>query len=165
MAKHRSASKQARTQTKAAAKSVRQLERRLTELTREQRKLQKRVTKLTRRLAAPASVPPGPSGPGGPGGPEGSGGPPWKRGRPPWAMGIGPVVSLEVPLETDDPTAPLWATVAARLPEEITTVTDDGRLARYRYSAAGSTPQAPRYRRLAEPPAPACPPPPEPFPG
>ena len=35
-------------------------------------------------------------------------------------------MSLEVPLETEDPSAPLWATVAARLPEEITTVGDDG---------------------------------------
>jgi hypothetical protein len=67
------------------------------------------------------------------------------------------VVSLEVPLETDDPAAPLWATVAARLPEEITTVGDDGRAARYRYSAVGSTPQAPRYRRLTEPSATAPP--------
>jgi hypothetical protein len=61
------------------------------------------------------------------------------------------VVSVEVPLETDDPGAPLWATVAARLPEEVTTVGDDGHIARYRYSPVGSTPQAPRYRRLAEP--------------
>ena len=68
-----------------------------------------------------------------------------------------PASALEVPLETDDPTAPLWATVAARLPEEITTVGDDGRVARYRYSAVGSTPQAPRYRRLVEPPAPPAP--------
>jgi hypothetical protein len=60
-------------------------------------------------------------------------------------------VSLEVPLETDDPSAPLWATVAARLPEEITTVGDDGAIQHYRYSAVGSTPQAPRYRRIAEP--------------
>ncbi|MBM3658894.1 MAG: hypothetical protein FJW95_05245 [Actinobacteria bacterium] len=67
------------------------------------------------------------------------------------------MVSLEVPLETDDPTAPLWATVAARLPEEITTVADDGRVARYGYSAVGSTPQAPRYRRLADPPPPPPP--------
>ena len=56
-----------------------------------------------------------------------------------------------MPLETDDPSAPLWATVAARLPEEITTVSDDGAVVCYRYSAAGSTPQAPRYRRVAEP--------------
>jgi len=70
------------------------------------------------------------------------------------------VVSLEVPLETDDPAAPLWATVAARLPEEISTVADDGRVARYRYSAVGSTPQAPRYRRLADPPPPPGGPPP-----
>jgi len=61
------------------------------------------------------------------------------------------VVSLEVPLETDDPSAPLWATVAARLPEEISTVGDDGAIVRYRYSAVGSTPQAPRYRRVADP--------------
>jgi len=163
MAKQGSTAKQARkrarrdaaevaARTKKTARSVRQLERRLEELTHEQRTLQKRVERLTRRLeAAPPLPPPFPPGRGGPGGP---GGPPWKRGRPPWAMGIGPVVSLEVPLETDDPTAPLWATVAARLPEEIATVTDDGRVARYRYSAAGSTPQAPRYRRLAEPPVP-----------
>ena len=71
-------------------------------------------------------------------------------------------MSLEVPLETDDPGAPLWATVAARLPEEITTVGDDGGVQRYRYSAVGSTPQAPRYRRIAEPeqPFPASGPPP-----
>ena len=85
-----------------------------------------------------------------------------RGGGPPWRKQFGPVVSLEVPLETDDPSAPLWATVAARLPEEITTVGDDGDVVRYRYSAVGSTPQAPRYRRIAEPeqPFPASGPPP-----
>jgi hypothetical protein len=103
---------------------------------------------------------PGPGGPGGPGGPNFA----WRRpgGGPPWRKQFGPVVSLEVPLETDDPSAPLWATVAARLPEEITTVGDDGAVQRYRYSAVGSTPQAPRYRRIsdAEQPFPASGPPP-----
>lgn len=156
---------EAAARTEKTTKSVRQLQRRLEELAHEQRTLQKRVKQLVRRWEAAPPFPPGGGGPGGAGGAGGPGGPPWKRGRPPWAMGIGPVVSLEVPLETDDPTAPLWATVAARLPEEIATVTDDGRVARYRYSAAGSTPQAPRYRRLAEPPGSPGPPPPEPFPG
>ena len=103
--------------------------------------------------AQPFAMPfPGPGGPGGSGGP---GGPNflWRRpdGGPPWRKQFGPVVSLEVPLETDDPSAPLWATVAARLPQEITTVGDDGAVERYRYSAVGSTPQAPRYRRISEP--------------
>jgi len=132
----------------ASAKSVRRLERHLAALVREQKALRKRTKRLARRLDATPPLPPFPPG-------FGRGGP----GGPPWAKGLGPVVSLEVPLETDDPTAPLWATVAARLPEEVTTVGDDGRVARYRYSAVGSTPQAPRYRRLADPPAPTPPPP------
>jgi len=127
------------------AKSVRALQRHLDELVDEQRALRKRVKRLGRRLEADPPRPPLAPGPG-PGG-----------GRRPWSgpprEGLGPVVSLEVPLETDDPAAPLWATVAARLPEEITCVTDDGRVARYRYSAVGSTPQAPRYRHLVEPPS------------
>lgn len=126
------------------ARSLRALQQRLDELVDEQRMLTKRVKRLRRRLeeAGPPRrpFPPGPGGRGKWGGP----------GR----EGLGPVVSLDVPLETDDPAAPLWATVAARLPEEITTVGDDGRVDRYRYSAVGSTPQAPRYRRLADPPPP-----------
>lgn len=136
---------------KRIAKSLRRLERRVAELAAEHQALRKRVKRLRRASLHPPR-PPGPPWP-----PGGKPGP--KRGGPPWARGLGPVVSLEVPLETDDPTAPLWATVAARLPEEITTVDDEGRVVRYRYSAAGSTPQAPSYRRLAEPPAP---PPPDP---
>jgi len=172
----------ARVDRKHTDKSVRRLERRLEDLTREHRHLAKRVKKLAKRLEAgppPSSpFPPPPEFvPGwGPGGPRrGTGRPPWARGGPdgpggpPWAKGLGPVVSLEVPLETDDPTAPLWATVSARLPEEITAVGDDGRVVRYRYSAVGSTPQAPRYRHLAEPdpgPGPGPRPgPPERFPG
>ena len=134
---------------RASAKSVRRLEEHLAGLAREQKVLRKRMKRLVRRLDA---TPPLPSF-----GPSGTGRPGDRRGGPPWAKGLGPVVSLEVPLETDDPAAPLWATVAARLPEEITTVGDDGRTARYRYSAVGSTPQAPRYRRLTEPPAAAPP--------
>jgi hypothetical protein len=155
---------------------MRALENRLVSLEREHADLAKRVKKLSKRVEAlpdPAGfgargfersgVPfPGPGGPGGPGVP---GGPNffWRRpgGGPPRRRHFGPVVSLEVPLETDDPTAPLWATVAARLPEEITTVSDDGAVVRYRYSAVGSTPQAPRYRRLTdqEQPFPATAPP------
>jgi hypothetical protein len=144
---------------------LRALEQRLTTLEREHADLAKRTRKLTKhveRLPDPEMVfgsgkggfkrfemPfPGPGGPGGPNGPNLF----WRRpgGGPPWRKQFGPVVSLEVPLETDDPSAPLWATVAARLPEEITTVGDDGAVQRYRYSAVGSTPQAPRYRRIAE---------------
>ena len=127
-----------------AAKSVRALQRRLDELVDEQRALRKRVKRLGRRLEAGPPRSPFPPGPGGRGSWDGPG-----------RDGLGPIVSVEVPLETDDPAAPLWATVAARLPEEIATVDDDGGVARYRYSAAGSTPQAPRYRRLADPPPPA----------
>lgn len=126
------------------ATSVRALQQRLDELVDEQRALRKRVKRLARALEVGPPRPPFPPGPGGRG----------KWGGP-GREGLGPVVSLEVPLETDDPAAPLWATVAARLPEEIATVGDDGRVARYRYSAVGSTPQAPRYRRLADPPPPA----------
>jgi len=150
---------------------LRALEQRLTTLEREHADLAKRTKKLEKRverLPDPKTVfrnrgfkqfempfpgPGGPGDPGGPGGGRGPGGPNffWRRpGGPPWRKQFGPVVSLEVPLETDDPSAPLWATVAARLPEEITTVGDDGDLQRYRYSAVGSTPQAPRYRRIAE---------------
>ena len=137
MAKRTKAKK---TAAKRSDKTLRRLERRLEDLAREQKALRKRL----KRLARTAERPPWPPGP------------PGRRrgGPPPWATGLGPVVSLEVPLETDDPTAPLWATVAARLPEEITTVDDAGAIVRYRYSAAGSTPQAPSYRRLAEPPPP-----------
>jgi len=152
-------------------KRLRALEHRLVTLEREHGDLAKRTKKLSKRLEAlpdPAAIfgkgrkrfqMPFP-GPGGPGGPDFF----WRRpgGGPPWRKQFGPVVSLEVPLETDDPSAPLWATVAARLPEEITTVGDDGDVVRYRYSAVGSTPQAPRYRRIAEPeqPFPATGPPP-----
>jgi hypothetical protein len=165
---------------------MRALENRLVSLEREQADLAKRMKKLSKRVEAlpdpraifgmggfgkggsgrggkQFSMPfPGPGGPGGPGGPNFL----WHRpgGGPPWRKQFGPVVSLEVPLETDDPSAPLWATVAARLPEEITTVSDDGAVVRYRYSAAGSTPQAPRYRRIAEaeqPFPPSAQPPPE----
>jgi hypothetical protein len=167
---------------RSTKKRLRALEHRLLTLERAQADTAKRVKKLAKRLEAlpdPKAIfgkggfgkggfqrfemPfPGPGGPGGPGGPNFS----WRRpgGGPPWRKQFGPVVSLEVPLETDDPSAPLWATVAARLPEEITTVDDGGAVVRYRYSAAGSTPQAPRYRRVAEPeqPFPAtAPPPPE----
>ena len=157
---------------------LRALEQRLTTLEREHADVAKRTKKLAKRVEAlpdPMAIfgkgakkrgekfemPfPGPGGPGGPGGPNFF----WRRpgGGPPWRKQFGPVVSLEVPLETDDPSAPLWATVAARLPEEITTVGDDGDVVRYRYSAVGSTPQAPRYRRIAEPeqPFPASGPPP-----
>lgn len=150
--------KQSRKQAKATRgstkRALRALEERLDALEAESRTLAKRlrkVTKATRRLEA---LPfPGPSFPGRRHPKGRPPGPPW--GPPPWARrparGTGPVVSLEVPLETDDPAAPLWATVAARLPEEITAVGDDGRLVRYRYSPVGSTPQAPRYRRLAGP--------------
>ena len=159
-------------------KRLRALEQRLLTLEREHSDVTKRVTKLSKRVDAipdPQAIfgkgfgkggfrfemPfPGPGGPGETGGPNFF----WRRpgGGPPWRKQFGPVVSLEVPLETDDPSAPLWATVAARLPEEITTVADDGAVVRYRYSAAGSTPQAPRYRRVAEPeqPFPATGPPP-----
>ena len=158
---------------------LRVLEQRLTTLEREHADLTKRTKKLSKRVAGlpdpkqffgkgfpkggfkKFEMPfPGPGGPGGPGGPNFM----WRRpgGGPPWRKQFGPVVSLEVPLETDDPSAPLWATVAARLPEEITTVGDDGDVVRYRYSAVGSTPQAPRYRRIAdsEQPFPATGPPP-----
>ena len=148
-------------------KRLRTLEQRLLTLEREHADLAKRMKKLSKRVEAipdprvlfgkrgfekftmPFPGPGGPAGPGGPGGPDLL----WRRpgGGPPWRKQFGPVVSLEVPLETDDPSAPLWATVAARLPEEITTVGDDGDVVRYRYSAAGSTPQAPRYRRVAAP--------------
>ncbi|MFA5884961.1 MAG: hypothetical protein WDA60_14005 [Acidimicrobiia bacterium] len=179
MAKQRSKREQrdkreakARAERTRTGKSLRRLERRLEDLTREHRRMAKRVKRLTKQLEHPTPSPgfPPPFPPGfgpgwGPGGPRrGKGEPPWARGGPggpPWAKGLGPVVSLEVPLETDDPTAPLWATVSARLPEEITAVGDDGRVVRYRYSAVGSTPQAPRYRQVAEPP----PAPPERFPG
>jgi len=160
-------------------KRLRALEHRLITLEREHADLAKRTKKLSKRVEAlpdPKAIfakamlgkggkkfqmPfPGPGGPGGPGGPNFF----WRRpgGGPPWRKQFGPVVSLEVPLETDDPSAPLWATVAARLPEEITTVCDEGNVVRYRYSAVGSTPQAPRYRRIAEPeqPFPASAPPP-----
>ena len=159
-------------------KRLRTLEHRLITLEREHADLAKRAKKLSKRvesLSDPKAffgkavfgkggkfeMPfPGPGGPGGPGGPNFF----WRRpgGGPPWRKQFGPVVSLEVPLETDDPSAPLWATVAARLPEEITTVGDDGDVVRYRYSAVGSTPQAPRYRRISEPeqPFPASGPPP-----
>ena len=153
---------------------LRALEQRLTTLEREHADVAKRTKKLSKRVESlpdpkaifgkAASRRPDPTrrrrlvrdavprvrgGPGGPGGPNFF----WRRpgGGPPWRKQFGPVVSLEVPLETDDPSAPLWATVAARLPEEITTVGDDGDVVRYRYSAVGSTPQAPRYRRIAEP--------------
>ena len=146
---------------------MRALEQRLTSLEREHADLAKRTKRLAKRVerlpdpkqffgtrgfdkGGKFEMPfPGPMGPGGPGGPNFL----WRRpgGGPPWRKQFGPVVSLEVPLETDDPSAPLWATVAARLPEEITTVGDDGAVQRYRYSAVGSTPQAPRYRRIAEP--------------
>ena len=158
---------------------LRVLEQRLTTLEREHADLTKRTKKLSKRVAGlpdpkqffgkgfgkggfkKFEMPfPGPGGAGGPGGPNFM----WRRpgGGPPWRKQFGPVVSLEVPLETDDPSAPLWATVAARLPEEITTVGDDGDVVRYRYSAVGSTPHAPRYRRIAdsEQPCPATGPPP-----
>ena len=156
-----------RRRAKRAGKSLRRLEHRLADLTHEHRRLAKRVAELTKHLEAgppPAFPPPPGFGPGwGPGGPRRG------KGGPPWIQGLGPVVSLEVPLETDDPTAPLWATVSARLPEEISAVGDDGRVVRYRYSAVGSTPQAPRYRHLVEPEPGAGPQPrpgpPERFPG
>jgi len=152
--------REARQQAKSAARSARKIERRLARLVDDQRGLRKRVKRLAVRLdqeltrplpvSPPVMVPPGAGGGG------------WRRGRPdggpPWARGLGPVASVEVPLENDDPGAPLWATVAARLPEEITTVGDDGRVIRYRYSAVGSTPQAPRYRRLADGDTPPPPP-------
>ena len=157
MSKKRAKTTKARKLEARTSTSLRRLERLLDELAEEHRALRKRVKRLTRDLEAgppvPVFLPPSPAP--GPGGRS-----PWGRGRPPWAKGLGPVVSLEVPLETEDPAAPLWATVAARLPEEITAVGDDGAVVRYRYSAVGSTPQAPRYRRLAE----APPPPPSPGP-
>jgi hypothetical protein len=122
---------------RSTKKRLKALEQRLLTFEREQHALGRQLKELTRRIEeAPDN----------------------KRffrmrspmGAPPWRRAFGPVVSLEVPLETDDPAAPLWATVAARLPEEITTVGDDGMVARYRYSAVGSTPQAPRYRRIQE---------------
>jgi hypothetical protein len=159
---------------RSTKKRLRALEQRLLTLEREHADVSKRTKQLAKRLDAlpnpetifgkgfgkrgfgkrrsePFEMPvPGPGGPGGADGPDVLF---WRRpgGRPPWRKQFGPVVSLEVPLETDDPSAPLWATVAARLPEEITTVGDDGAVVSYRYSAAGSTPQAPRYRRVAEP--------------
>ena len=142
MAKKRSKKKAAKKdkQQRSAKKQLRALEHHLAALEREHRKLTKRVKKLARaehfRPPFPGSFP----------GPRGG-----PRGGPPWRKQFGPVVSLEVPLETNDPTAPLWATVAARLPEEITTVGDDGTISTYRYSAVGSTPQAPRYRELQDP--------------
>lgn len=145
MAKKRSAKLKLKNESKkatkgrSAKKQLRALEQHLEALEREHRKLTKRVKKLAR--AEQFRVPfPGPF-PGPRGGP---------RGGPPWRKQFSPVVSLEVPLETNDPAAPLWATVAARLPEEITTVGDDGTVSTYRYSAAGSTPQAPRYRQLQD---------------
>lgn len=125
------------------------LEQRLVTLEREQHDLTKSLKKLSRQSAARPD-------------PEklfakmrrGLRPPPSPRGGPPWRKSFGPVVSLEIPLETSDPAAPLWATVAARLPEEITVVGDDGLLTTYRYSAAGSTPQAPRYRRRNDNPEP-----------
>ena len=167
--------KKRRTEKRRTKKRLRALEQRFLTLEREHAAVTKRVKKLSKRVEAlpdpfaafgkggipkPFEMPfPGPGGPGGPSFP-------WRRpgGGPPWRKQFGPVVSLEVPLETDDPSAPLWATVAARLPEDITTVNDDGAVVRYRYSAAGSTPQAPRYRRVAEPEQPfppSAPPPPE----
>jgi hypothetical protein len=165
---------------RSSKQRLRALEQRLTTLEREHADLAKRTNKLAKRverLPDPKAIfgkggfgkaefgtggkfeMPFP-GPGGPRGPNFL----WRRprGGPPWRKQFGPVVSLEVPLETDDPTAPLWATVAARLPEEITTVGDDGGVELYRYSAVGSTPQAPRYRRIADPeqPFPASGPPP-----
>ena len=161
MAKHRSkhskrkaaerAAHERRKRDRALERSLRSLERRLDTAAAEHRALRKRLKRLTRRLDSLPIPPPG----------RGPGGPPWGKGAPPWARGSGPAVSLEIPLETADPTAPLWATVSARIPEEITAVGDDGRVIRYRYSAVGSTPQAPRYRRLQEP----DPSPPERFPG
>jgi hypothetical protein len=129
-------------------RSIRGIERRIDALQREQRAVNRRLKKLAKRLAAPprSAASPSPwerSGP--PGGRRGKGGP------PPWARGLGPVVSLDVPLETDDPAAPLWASVSARLPEDIDVVSDDGVVARYRYSPVGSTPQAPRYRLVKHP--------------
>jgi hypothetical protein len=122
---------------RSTKKRLRALEQRLLTFEREQQSLATQVKKLKRNLEAlpePKRFFRG-RGP---------------MGGPPWRKTFGPVVSLEVPLQTDDATAPLWATVAARLPEEITTVGDDGMVARYRYSAAGSTPQAPRYRRIQD---------------
>ncbi|GMU79907.1 MAG: hypothetical protein AMXMBFR46_26960 [Acidimicrobiia bacterium] len=155
MAKQRSKAKQqakrARQESgKATAKAIRELERRIAALEAEQRVLRKRLKTLTKRLDD-ALGPRRKRERRGPRPPWARGGPPWAGGRPPWARGIGPVVSLEVPLEAADPAAPLWATVAARLPEEITAVGDDGRVVRYRYSAVGSTPQAPRYRPVGDP--------------
>lgn len=129
--------------SRSTKKQLRTLRRQLADLRREHRRLAKRVRRLARqRLAFPSAPVPGPFG----GPPPGFG---FRRGpgRP-----DGPTASLEVPLETDDPTAPLWATVSARLPEELTIVTDDGRVVRYRYSPVGSTPQAPRYRPVRETP-------------
>jgi hypothetical protein len=147
-----------RSQAKRTDKSLRRLERRLDELAEDHRLVMERLARLT----ADSEIPLGDTGhrpdrfrrfvaaP-----------PPWGGGPPPWKRSIGPIAALEVPLEGQDPTAPLWATVSARLPEEITVVDDSGELVRYRYSAAGSTPQAPRYRRLAD----QFPQPPPPFPG
>jgi hypothetical protein len=73
---------------------------------------------------------------------------PWSRGRR--GPGGGPVIGVEVPLEGDDPTVPLWATIAARLPDEIPVVDGSGRVVHYRYSAVGSTMGVPRYRRVAD---------------
>jgi transposase InsO family protein len=135
------AGREARARDRALVKALDVLERRLEAADAEHRALRKRLKKLTKRLdRLPAAAGPRPG--------EWRGGP----GRPPWAKGMGPAVSLEIPLETDDPTAPLWATVSARIPEEITAVGDDGQVIRFRYSAVGSTPQAPRYRRLEDPP-------------
>ena len=139
------------TSTKKAMKSVkrslRALERRLDRLEQERRTVGKGLKRLGRQIDTLSgerrSSLPWARGQG----------PAWARGfgPPPWAKGAVPVVSLEVPLETDDPGAPLWATVSARLPEEITVVSEDGRVVRYRYSPVGSTPQAPSYRRLQQP--------------
>lgn len=146
----RQESEKAAAKRSPTAKAIRKLERRIAALEAEQRLLRKRLKTLTKRLDD-ALRPPGKREHRGPRPPWARGGPPWAGGRPPWARGIGPVVSLEVPLEAADPAAPLWATVAARLPEEITAVGDDGRVVRYRYSAVGSTPQAPRYRPVDDP--------------
>ena len=100
---------------------LRALEQRLTTLEREHADVAKRTKKLAKRVEAlrtrrPSSerVPSGRArsarcrsrsgGPGGPGGPNYF----WRRpgGGPPWRKQFGPVVSLEVPLETDDPSAP-----------------------------------------------------------
>lgn len=138
------------------------------DLARQVKNLRRSVKALRREVAelreaeadrspAPLPTPPamwGPSGlePGrfGPGGPRGfgPGGLPWAKGRRgPFA---GPVIGVEVPLEGDDPTLPLWATVAARLPDELPVVDGAGRVVHYRYSAVGSTMGVPRYRRVSE---------------